>query len=48
MGRDDGVVGEIWTFEEKDPSAIEKSIERKDVITTGCGESPIKPAPAEP
>jgi len=48
MYGDDGVDGEIWTFGETDPSAIEKSLERKDVITTGCCASPIKPAPAEP
>jgi hypothetical protein len=47
-GGDDGVDGEIWTFGEKDPSAIEKSLERKDVITTGCWASSTNPALADP
>lgn len=45
MGGDDGVVGEMWTFGETDPSAIEKGLARKDAITTGCSQSPINLAP---
>jgi hypothetical protein len=35
---------QIWTFGETNPSAIEKGLARKDIITTGCGQSPINPA----
>jgi len=47
LGGDDGVVGEMWTFGETDPSAIKKVKKRKYVTTIGCWASPINPVLAD-